>query len=533
MSKFNQKRTGTKKTTNHEGAGAYKMSPELELYSAVVTSTLDGKFYESGTDRLKRIQELMKKCDDTFVAKLAVYTREEMYLRTLPLVLTVELAKNHSGDDLISRLSERVIQRADEITEMLAYYQLANKRAGTKKLAKLSNQLKKGIGKAFYKFDEYQFSKYNKDGAEIKLRDALFLTHAKPRTEEEAALFKRIADNTLETPKTWETAMSKGGQSGESKQKTWEEMIMSRKMGYMATLRNLNNFVKNGVSPEAIAQVCDYLRNPNAVANSKQLPFRFLSAYRMLTAEDPTQAARARRYGATFASNNDDHMSNPIVGEILDALEDAVKLSSANLPFNEKDRVCVAADVSGSMFDPISQKSVVRQYDIGLLMAMTLQHKCRFVTSGFFGNSWKTVNLPKSNILQNVSELYSREGEVGYATNGYKVLEWANKLADRDPNRVYDKFMFFTDEQMYGGRGRFYRTSDNRSEMQKQWTAYKKKNPNAKLYLFDLAGYGTSPLSLDNNDVYHISGWSDKVWDILSAIEDGSDALKEINKIQL
>ena len=32
---------------NHEGEKAYKMTPEMELYTAVVTSALSDKFYES------------------------------------------------------------------------------------------------------------------------------------------------------------------------------------------------------------------------------------------------------------------------------------------------------------------------------------------------------------------------------------------------------------------------------------------------------------------------------------------------------
>ena len=87
-----------------------------------------------------------------------------MYLRSIPLVITVELAKIHRGDDLISRLTQRVIQRADEITEILAYYQASNGRLDeTKKLGKLSNQIKKGIRQVFEsgKFNEYQFGKWS------------------------------------------------------------------------------------------------------------------------------------------------------------------------------------------------------------------------------------------------------------------------------------------------------------------------------------------------------------------------------------
>nr|WP_290932638.1 TROVE domain-containing protein [Haliscomenobacter sp.] len=127
---FNVKAKNKNRTANHEGAEAWKMTPELELYSAVVTSTLSDKYYEKGGARVERIRELISRVDPEFVAKLAVYTRENMYLRSMPLALTVELARLYQGYglNLISKTVTRVIQRADEITELLAYYQLVNER---------------------------------------------------------------------------------------------------------------------------------------------------------------------------------------------------------------------------------------------------------------------------------------------------------------------------------------------------------------------------------------------------------------------
>ncbi len=153
-----------KETENHEGGMAFNQSKEMALYSLVCTMGLGSKYYEGEDEQMERLKWLIKANDPMFVAKLAVYAREKMYLRSIPLVITVELAKIHRGGDLISRLTQRVIQRADEITEILAYYQAANGRIGeTKKLGKLSNQIKKGIRMVFEsgKFNEYQFGKWS------------------------------------------------------------------------------------------------------------------------------------------------------------------------------------------------------------------------------------------------------------------------------------------------------------------------------------------------------------------------------------
>lgn len=64
------------------------------------------------------------------------------------------------------------------------------------------------------------------------------------------------------------------------------------------------------------------------------------------------------------------------------------------------------------------------------------------------------------------------------------------------------------------------------------WKTYRKEvAPNAKLYLFDLAGYGNTPLSIQEEGVYLISGWSEKVFQMIEAVENGSTAVEEIEKI--
>ncbi|TDW48875.1 TROVE domain-containing protein [Flavobacterium sp. 270] len=496
------------KTTivNHENAVAFPLTSEYELYAAVVITSLSASFYEKDTTRLERIKNLIQKSNPVFVAKLAVYARNEMHMRSVPLVLVVELAKIYSGDSLISKMITNVIQRADEITELLAYYQMANDRNGVKKLNRLSKQVQKGLAVSFNKFDEYQFAKYNRDGA-VKLKDALFLVHPKAKDEVQQNLFNKIVNNTLQTPYTWETELSQLGQikfyNELEKQKAftqkWEELIDSNKIGYMALMRNLRNIVEANVSGTHIMKVCGYLTNEKAVLNSKQLPFRFLAAYRELK-----------------------DMNSKYISTVLDALETAVMISAQNIKgFDVNTSVVVACDVSGSMQQPISPKSKVLLYDIGLMLGMLMQSRCQNVVSGMFGDRWKIINMPKRSVLSNVNEYYKREGEVGYATNGYLVLE---DLISR--NEIVDKVMLFTDVQMWNSN----QTKDSFSN---SWNRYKKMAPNAKLYLFDLAGYGQQPINIEKNDVHLIAGWSDKVFDVLHALEETKSALNYINRIEL
>ena len=495
------------RVVNHEGEKAFVMTPEMELYTAVVTCALSDNHYETGDERMSRIAELIRKVDPEFTAKLAVYARTKMNLRSIPLFLIVELAKIHNGDSLVKRTIEKTVLRADEIMELLSCYQLRNHDGvSTKKLGKLSRQIQEGLKSAFNRFDEYQFAKYNRSNLEVKLKDALFIAHPKASSPEQQKIFDKIVSGDLQTPYTWETQLSEFGQQrfvseeakAEALKELWEDLIDSGKIGYMATLRNLRNILQANVSPAHIEKVATTIAAPRQVAKSKQMPFRYLAAYREIT-----------------------NVTSVHVSKILSALEKAVKESVINLQgFGTDCNVLVAADVSGSMFAKTSPKSQVMNFDIGVLLSMLLKSKCQNVISGMFGDSWKVLNLPQDNILANTVEMIRREGEVGYSTNGHKVIDYLI-----ENNIRMDKVMMFTDMQLWN--------TTHDCHINERWQTYRQMYPDARLYLFDLAGYGTAPVEMTPDNTVLISGWSDKVFDILEAVENGGSAIEEIKNIEI
>lgn len=127
--------------------------------------------------------------------------------------------------------------------------------------------------------------------------------------------------------------------------------------------------------------------------------------------------------------------------------------------------------------------------------------------------------MSNRNVLANVQEFYRREGEVGYSTNGYLVIE---DLINR--KEIVDKVMLFTDVQLWN-------SNQTNHTFENSWNKYKQIAPKAKLYLFDLAGYGQVPLNIKRNDVYLIAGWSDKLFDVLDALEKGDSILTKIKEI--
>lgn len=620
---YNDKLRCDNLTINHEGAVAWRMTPEWELYTTVVTTMgTDDKFYEGGEERIRRIADLVRLVDPVFVAQLAIYTREKMHLRSVPLLLLVELSMQHKGDSLVSRAVGRTIQRADEMAELLMCCQW---RMHAKHLDKVSHQLLKGLADAFGKFDEYQLAKYDrrKDKA-VTMRDVLLLAHPKPKDESQAMLYRKVLNGTLETPYTWETQLSAVGKrhfTSEEEKKAakceeWRKLIASNRLGYMATLRNLRNLLNLGLDSESMEKACRFLSDETAVRQSKQLPFRFLSAFLELSGRKdcgimaiqeaitsvkwkkenvemvlsemergiyPTQVRKVSKYlptmsifdVATIRGELDYHPRklhqrlkvrgkkkyvNPTqkclamrqklrnqlsslqrreeklqrklekrmdrtewgrnLQMVLQALEQAVRHTAVNIPgFTTDTRVLLASDTSGSMMMPISFKSKVMCYHIGLLLSMLMKHRCPQAVTGMFGDIWKAYDMPSENILSNTLDMISHEGEVGYSTNGHKVIDWLIR-----EKRVMDKVMLFTDCQLwdswYGG-----------ACLQKSWEKYKKLAPDARLYLFDLAGYGQSPVSMERDDVFCIAGWSDKVFDILAALENGENAIDEIRRI--
>jgi len=236
----------------HEGARARVITPEQALRRSVLSCMLwEGEFYEDGVQIAGRIHELVPQVEAEKVAALAVEARERMKLRHAPLLLVREMARYATHRGLVAETLTRVIQRADELSEFVAIYWAMGRQP-------LSAQVKKGLATAFGKFDEYALAKYDRAGA-VRLRDVLFLCHARPVDEAQAALWKRLVDNLLATPDTWEVALSAAGRGESSegdrevaKRDVWERLLTERKLGALALLRNLRNLHQAGVGEELV-----------------------------------------------------------------------------------------------------------------------------------------------------------------------------------------------------------------------------------------------------------------------------------------
>ena len=382
----------------HEGAPASPISPEQALRRTVLSCMLwESEFYEDGVQIAGRIHELIPQVAPEAVAALAVEARERMKLRHVPLLLVREMARHASHRALVANTLTRVIQRADELSEFVAIY-WANGRQP------LSAQVKKGLAAAFCKFDEYALAKYDRAGA-VRLRDVLFLAHARPVDEAQAALWKRLVDNQLVTPDTWEVALSAAGRAGkDDKRAVWERLLVERKLGALALLRNLRNFQDAGVDGEKVLSALAVLKT------DRVLPFRFLAA---------------ARYAPQW--------EEALEGAMFRALEDR--------PAHLAGHTVLLVDVSGSMESPISSRSEMRRADAAYGLAILLREIAEKVTIYTFSEATRRVPARRGMALRDA--LDQSQAHMGTYL-GRSLAQLESELRES-----FDRLIVITDEQSH------------------------------------------------------------------------------------
>lgn len=327
----------------HEGAPARHISPEMQLRRSVLACMLwEDQFYEDGVAIAGRIRELVAQVEAEKVAALAVEAREKMKLRHAPLLLVREMARLKTHRHLVAETLSRVIQRADELAEFVALYWGDGKQP-------LSAQVKKGLASAFTKFDEYALAKYNR-AAPVKLRDVLFLSHARPVDQAQADLWKRLVDGQLATPDTWEVALS----AGADKREVWERLLRENKLGALALLRNLRNMAEAKADEAVVREALGRMKT------ERVLPFRFISA---------------ARYAPQWEAELEKAMFKSLEGQ-------------AKLP----GKTVLLVDVSGSMDAQLSRRSDMNRNDAAYGLAVLLREIAENVSVYSFSD--KLVRIP-------------------------------------------------------------------------------------------------------------------------------------------
>lgn len=311
------------------GTYAAKQDSEALLRRSVMACLLwENGAYENGKEIADNIKNLIPQVDPQKVFDIAVEARTRQKLRHVPLFIARVMASLDTHKSLVGNLLPQIIKRADELTEFMALYWKDGR-------APISKQVKVGLARAFQNFDEYQLAKYNRDD-QVKLRDVLFMVHANPGQKSE--LFKKLADNELTTPDTWEVGLS----AGKDKNETWTRLINEGKMGALAFMRNLRNMEQAGVTKSVIKKGFDTI-NPRWL-----LPLNYFAA-------------------AKHAPN----WEREIESLMLRGFEQAPKLPGYTI---------FVVDVSGSMGTAVSSKSEFSRIDAAITMALIASETCEHVS---------------------------------------------------------------------------------------------------------------------------------------------------------
>ena len=466
MAKFNQ--TATNKTTNKSGHVAYKMGDKSKLVTQVLTSFFnESKFYGDNSAEMQETIKSVIKTDPQFVANLAVFARREFNMRSVAHVLVAHLAHEVEGKKYTREVVKAVTLRGDDVTEIMAcYLSMFGK--------PIPNALKKGISDAMQGFDEYTLAKYKGEGNSVKMRDLLCLCRPTPKDKEQSEMWKRCLNGELETPYTWETELSANGNNAE----TWEKLIDSKKVGYMALLRNLRNILN--ANPSNVNKVLEYIENPEAVKKSKQLPFRFLSAYKEL--------------------------ENIGGSRVFDVLENAVEASIENVPKLEGTTV-IAVDTSGSMSRTISAKSDVFCYEIAMLLGLIANKICDNSIFYTFDTRLEKYSYSKRNGI-----LYTTLHSRGAGGGTRMELPFEKMISD---NIKADRVIVISDNECNGGWSR---------PVQSIADEYRRKTGNnIWVHAIVLQGYGTQQFYGKKTNV--IAGWSERTLEFIKLAEQGETTL--------
>lgn len=377
--------------STHEGATASNINAKQQLERTIMTCLLwEKNFYEEGQYVADRIASLVPKVKAHDVADLAVSARNKMNLRHAPLLVAREMAR--ASDDhrrFVPQVLSEIIQRADELTEFLSIYWKDGK-------TPIANSVKRGLAKAFTKFNEHKLAKYNRDGA-IKLRDVLFMVHAKPKDDDQDKLWKKLIDGKLAIPDTWETQLS----AGKDKKETWTRLINENKLGALAFLRNIRNMLESGLDKKFI------FSHMAEVDFSKVFPYQILSAAKMVPQVEPELE---KIFLNSFTGRN-----NILGGKNV-----------------------VVVDVSGSMDAALSEKSIMTRIDAASSLAMILRESCEDVDVFTFSN--KLIRVPARRGMALRDAIFTSQQHGGTDLGGA-----VQKLASEEKNA--DRVIIITDEQ--------------------------------------------------------------------------------------
>ncbi len=496
---------------NHEQAPAYALSAKHQLAQIAATGCLSQTFYANAESQLDAVKALALQVDADFVAKTAIYARQAGHMKDMPVLLAASLAVRDVA--LLAQVFDRVI---DNGKTLRAFVQMV--RSGELGRKSLGSRPKKLVQAWLLAASEKQLLNAAV-GSTPSLADVVKMVHPKPadawraawfawligKSHDEAALppitqaferFKRDAAAELpDVPFQMLTAL-------ELQAAQWAQI--ARAGSWQMVRQNLNTFARHGVfaidgMAEAIAAK---LRDPQAVAKARVLPYQLLAAFK-----------------AT---------GDAVPAMVRDALQDALELSLANVPAFVG-RVVVCPDVSGSMSSAVtgqrgSATSAVRCIDVAALVAAAVLRKNPHSRVLPFEQDVVKLSLnARDSVMTNAQALASIGGG---GTNCSAPLALLNR-----ERAAVDVVILVSDNESWVDA-----TRRGATQTLREWEVLKQRCPQARLVCIDIQPTATTQAA-ERADIMNVGGFSDAVFTMLALFADGKTGAEhwvgEIEKVSL
>lgn len=554
MAKFNEKKMAKQPTErNFMGEMAFKMEDKEELISTVMTTFLQGEYYEKEATKIARIQELLKKVDPLFAAKLAIYARNEGNLRSVTHFVAAEIAKYVSGTDWGKRFYNRIVVRPDDMSEIVSAYAHINGMS-QKDISKIPNAMKGGFKTALERLDAYQLDKYKMKNREVSLIDLIRLFHPKGN-QKNAEAFKRLVNGEslegLYETKILEKEMTKAGQltkgatedeKKEAKHEAIAEILGNVKgMPIMNLIRNLRNIIL--YAPDKVEDACEQLRIKDKILNSRLLPFRFATAYaeiEKMTWDKPNTDTSIAFESDKVEGELTKAQLDSLKRSVLDALEDAIQYSVENIPELEGN-VAILVDHSGSCRGDAGGSSAVSAFSktstamIGNLFGSMMAYRQKNVYIGLFGDKLIDVPMDRNMKMLDFNKMSFDKGACCGPCTEAGIYDFMRKCIDE--KKKVDNVVVFSDCQIGNNTYEFTpwygdKSSDLGGHFHELFKEFKKLNPMCNWIVVNLRQSGGTSVFDKSMRILNISGWSDKIFDTIKSQCRGWDAvIKEIESI--
>lgn len=498
---------------NEAGGAAYSLSPKHRLAQLAATGCLNSTFYAQAQDQLDTVLALAREVDPVFVAKTAVYARRAGHMKDMPALLAATLAVRDVA--LLAKVFPRVVDNGKMLRNFVQML-----RSGAVGRKSLGTRPKKLVQQWLLEASETQLLNAAV-GNTPSLADVVKMVHPKPAEAWRAAWFAWLIDRpyALEALPPLTQAFERfkrdrsierplGGQRGhevpsveacalpdvpfqlltalELDAQAWAQI--AQRGSWQMVRQNLNTFARHGVFelPGLAEAVAAKLRDPQAVAKARVLPYQLMAAYTTTGAEVP-------------------HV-------VKEALQDAMELALANVPVFEG-RVVVCPDVSGSMGSPVtghrgSATSAVRCIDVAALVAAAVLR--RNADARVLPFETKVVPLelnPRDSVMTNAARLAAVGG-------GGTSCSAPLALLNREKARA-DLVVLVSDNESWADAARGRGTAT-----MQEWEAFKQRNPKARLVCIDIQPYATTQAQ-ERGDVLNIGGFSDEVFKLLAVYAAG------------